>query len=85
MTGGLFRDLYVAMGEPLEGGAWAVRVQHKPFVRWLWIGGVVMTLGGLLAAFDKRYRQKAMRQAGVTVQATESENKDTGAVTGASA
>ncbi|WP_169917385.1 heme lyase CcmF/NrfE family subunit [Oceanospirillum multiglobuliferum] len=82
---GLFRDLYVAMGEPLEGGAWAVRVQHKPFVRWLWIGGVVMTLGGLLAAFDKRYRQKAMRQAGVTVQATESENKDTGAVTGASA
>lgn len=59
---GIFRDIYVAMGEPLEGDAWAMRVQHKPYVRWLWIGGVVMTLGGLLAAVDKRYRRMAARE-----------------------
>ena len=59
---GLFRDLYVALGEPLENGAWAVRVHYKPFVRWLWLGGVMMTLGGFLAVLDKRYRkQKAAK------------------------
>ena len=60
---GLFRDLYVALGEPLEGGAWAVRVQHKPFVRWLWLGSLFMTFGGLLAATDPRYRKQARREA----------------------
>ena len=59
---GLFRDLYVAMGESLGDGAWAVRVQHKPFVRWLWLGGLLMTAGGLLAASDPRYRKQAMRR-----------------------
>jgi cytochrome c-type biogenesis protein CcmF len=62
---GLFRDLYVAMGESLGEGAWAVRVQHKPFVRWLWLGGLLMTLGGLLAATDPRYRKQARRKAPV--------------------
>ncbi|MBY4675979.1 heme lyase CcmF/NrfE family subunit [Marinobacterium arenosum] len=60
---GLFGDLYVALGEPLAQGAWAVRVQHKPFVRWLWLGGLMMTLGGLLAATDPRYRKQRRRQA----------------------
>ncbi|OOZ39039.1 c-type cytochrome biogenesis protein CcmF [Solemya pervernicosa gill symbiont] len=55
---GLFRDLYVALGEPLDDGAWAVRVYHKPFVRWLWLGGLFMAFGGLLAASDRRYRSK---------------------------
>ncbi|MDF2181383.1 heme lyase CcmF/NrfE family subunit [Neptuniibacter sp. CAU 1671] len=59
---GLFRDLYVAMGESLGEGAWAVRVQHKPFVRWLWLGGLLMTAGGLLAASDPRYRKQAKRR-----------------------
>jgi len=54
---GLFRDLYVALGEPLEGGAWAVRVHYKPYVRWLWLGGILMAIGGLLTIFDKRYRR----------------------------
>ncbi|MEY4769141.1 MAG: hypothetical protein RL637_1780 [Pseudomonadota bacterium] len=54
---GLFRDLYVALGEPLENGAWAVRIQYKPFVRWLWLGGILMTAGGILTVADKRYRQ----------------------------
>ncbi|GFO74831.1 cytochrome c-type biogenesis protein CcmF [Bathymodiolus platifrons methanotrophic gill symbiont] len=55
---GLFRDLYVALGEPLNNGeAWAVRVHYKPYVRWLWLGGILMALGGLLTVADKRYRQ----------------------------
>ncbi|MFA7552864.1 MAG: heme lyase CcmF/NrfE family subunit [Spongiibacteraceae bacterium] len=53
---GLFRDLYVALGEPLGDGAWAVRVHYKPFVRWMWLGAILMTLGGALAAADARYR-----------------------------
>ncbi|WP_437884290.1 heme lyase CcmF/NrfE family subunit [Pseudomonas sp. LRF_L74] len=55
---GFTRDLYVALGEPLKNGAWAVRVHIKPFVRWIWLGGLMMGLGGLLAALDKRYRVK---------------------------
>ncbi|HHJ19422.1 MAG TPA: heme lyase CcmF/NrfE family subunit [Gammaproteobacteria bacterium] len=53
----LTRDLYVALGEPLGGGAWAVRLYHKSFIRWIWLGGIFMGLGGLLAATDRRYRQ----------------------------
>ncbi|MCX4028957.1 heme lyase CcmF/NrfE family subunit [Endozoicomonas sp. SM1973] len=54
---GLFRDLYVALGEPLdESGAWAVRVHFKAFVRLIWLGALLMALGGVLAALDKRYR-----------------------------
>ena len=60
---GFTRDLYVALGEPLPGGAWAVRIQHKPFVRWLWLGGLLMTFGGLLAATDPRYRKQGKRAA----------------------
>jgi cytochrome c-type biogenesis protein CcmF len=55
---GIFRDLYVAMGEKLEDGAWAVRIQIKPFIRWIWFGSLVMSLGGILAISDKRYRTK---------------------------
>ena len=59
---GLFRDLYVALGEPLEGGAWAVRMHYKPYVRWLWLGGMLMGLGGLLTVADKRYRKNDAQQ-----------------------
>ena len=57
---GFTRDLYVALGEPLAGGngAWAVRIYYKPFIRWIWLGALVMALGGLLAATDKRYRRR---------------------------
>ncbi len=55
---GIFRDLFVALGEPLgEEGAWSLRMQYKPFVRWIWLGAILMGLGGLFAAFDKRYRR----------------------------
>ena len=60
---GLFRDLYVALGEELEGGAWAIRLQFKPYVRWLWLGGLMMMFGGFLAASDPRYRKQARRAA----------------------
>ncbi len=55
---GFTRDLYVALGEPLESGAWAVRVHVKPYVRWIWIGGLLMSGGGLLAVLDRRYRMR---------------------------
>ncbi|RLJ68445.1 heme lyase CcmF/NrfE family subunit [Sulfurisoma sediminicola] len=53
---GLTRDVYVSLGEPLEGQAWAVRVYYKPFVDWIWGGCLLMALGGLIAASDRRYR-----------------------------
>lgn len=53
----LFRDLYAALGEELEGGAWSMRVYYKPMIRWIWLGCLFMTFGGLLAVSDKRYRQ----------------------------
>ena len=55
---GFFRDVYVALGEPLGNGAWAVRVYYKPLVRWIWLGPLLMGIGGLLAASDRRYRLK---------------------------
>lgn len=58
---GVFRDLYVALGEPLENGAWVVRVYHKPFVDWIWFGCILMAFGGFLAVSDRRYRL-AMRE-----------------------
>ncbi|MGN6521151.1 MAG: heme lyase CcmF/NrfE family subunit [Dokdonella sp.] len=55
---GVFRDLYVALGEPVgDDGAWAVRVYVKPFVRWIWLGALFMMLGGLIAAADRRFRR----------------------------
>jgi cytochrome c-type biogenesis protein CcmF len=53
---GLTRDLYVSLGEPTNDGAWIVRVQHKPFVSWIWGGCLIMAFGGVLAASDRRYR-----------------------------
>jgi len=53
---GLTRDLYVSLGDALDGGYWLVKVQHKPFVDWIWGGCLIMALGGLLAASDRRYR-----------------------------
>jgi cytochrome c-type biogenesis protein CcmF len=56
---GVTRDLFVALGEPLGGGAWAVRVHVKPFVRWVWIGALMMALGGFVTATDRRFRKRA--------------------------
>ena len=56
---GLTGDLYVSMGEEVEGGAWIVRVYVKPFIDWIWGGCLVMAFGGFLAVTDRRYRRKA--------------------------
>jgi len=51
------RDLYAALGEELEDGAWSMRVYYKPLIRWIWLGCILMTIGGVLAVSDRRYRQ----------------------------
>lgn len=56
---GIWRDLYVSLGEPLSGDAWSVRIYHRPFIRWIWAGGFLAAIGGLLALSDKRYRRRA--------------------------
>ncbi|WP_413723344.1 heme lyase CcmF/NrfE family subunit [Sodalis sp. RH24] len=65
ISGGLTRDLYAALGEEMDDGAWAVRLYYKPFVRWIWLGGLFMVAGGLCCLADPRYRadKKARRAA----------------------
>ncbi len=65
---GAMRDLYIALGEPLGDGAWSVRVQHKPLIRWIWFGALMIGLGGLTTALDRRYRRVS---AGRTVRGDE--------------
>ncbi len=71
---GFIRDVYVSLGEPLSGdkenGPWAVRVYFKPFVDWIWGGCLLMALGGLIAASDRRYRLSVKRTAPVPAGAT---------------
>jgi cytochrome c-type biogenesis protein CcmF len=60
---GLTRDLFIALGEEVgNDGSWALRIYYKPFIRWIWLGALIMSFGGLLAATDKRYRQMARRE-----------------------
>ena len=59
---GLFRDLYLSLGEPVNGGAWSVRVYFKPFVDWIWGGAILMAMGGGLALSDRRYALAARKQ-----------------------
>ncbi|WP_310626504.1 heme lyase CcmF/NrfE family subunit [Limnohabitans sp.] len=56
---GFMRDLYVSLGEPLDDARteWSMRVYYKPFVPWLWGGVLLMVLGGVFAALDRRYRK----------------------------
>ena len=56
-----FRDIYIALGEPLGDTAWSVRLYYKPFVRWIWWGGFLMVLGGVLALTDRRYYSRRSR------------------------
>ncbi|MCE5232326.1 MAG: heme lyase CcmF/NrfE family subunit [Mizugakiibacter sp.] len=72
---GAVRDLYVALGEPLgSGGAWALRVYDKPFVRWIWSGGLLMMLGGFLAAADRRFRAQRAPQPAPAVTSAPAES-----------
>ena len=67
---GLTRDIYVSMGEPLpEENAWIVRIFYKPYINWIWVGSLIMALGGTLAAADRRYRKLAQRDGRLVDQA----------------
>jgi cytochrome c-type biogenesis protein CcmF len=57
------RDIYVAMGDALNDGAWSVRVHIKPFVRWIWFGAIFMCIGAILSITDKRYKRKLVVKA----------------------
>jgi cytochrome c-type biogenesis protein CcmF len=50
------RDLYLALGEPLDNDEWSVRIYYKPFIRWIWFGGLIMIIGGALAIFHRKDR-----------------------------
>ncbi|WP_294900830.1 heme lyase CcmF/NrfE family subunit [Tatumella sp. UBA2305] len=63
ISGGFGRDLYAALGEEIGQGSWAVRLYYKPFVRWIWFGGVFMAVGGILCLLDPRYRSRKKAQA----------------------
>ena len=55
---GFMRDVYAAMGEPLDNGAWSLRLYYRPLIRWIWLGTLLMTIGGVLAVCDRRYRAR---------------------------
>jgi cytochrome c-type biogenesis protein CcmF len=57
IDGRLRRDLFVALGEPLGNNAWSMRIQYKPMIRLIWLGCLIMSLGGLIALSDPRYRR----------------------------
>jgi cytochrome c-type biogenesis protein CcmF len=57
------RDLFVALGDPLGADRWSVRMQYKPLIRLIWLGCLIMAVGGLVAASDRRYRVKAREAA----------------------
>jgi cytochrome c-type biogenesis protein CcmF len=66
---GLHRDVLATLGQPLGADAWSVRVQVKPLIRFVWLGALVMALGGLLAVTDRRYRQPVREPAAVPARA----------------
>lgn len=59
---GFFRDLFVTLGEEKEGQSWSMIIYVKPFIRWVWLGAILMALGGIIAAGDKRYRRLRVRE-----------------------
>ncbi|MBC7184662.1 MAG: heme lyase NrfEFG subunit NrfE, partial [Marinobacter sp.] len=66
-------DIFVAIGERISDDAWAIRLQYKPLVRWLWLGALFMAAGGFLAIADRRYRirERADERAGTGASDTD--------------
>jgi cytochrome c-type biogenesis protein CcmF len=52
------KDLFIALGDQLGNDTWSVRIQYKPMIRFIWLGALVMALGGLIAITDRRYRRR---------------------------
>lgn len=50
---GLFRDIYIALGDPIDENSWGVRIHYKPFIRWIWLGAIMMAIGGIVAATER--------------------------------
>jgi len=71
---GLFRDLYIALGEPLANNAWVVRAYHKPFVDWIWLGCLLMAIGGILSVSDRRYRLKISKTSHIVAKNVNAES-----------
>lgn len=61
IDGGFTRDLYAALGEEISPNVWTLRLYYKPFVRWIWSGGVLMAVGALCCLFDPRYRRRKLQ------------------------
>jgi cytochrome c-type biogenesis protein CcmF len=57
------RDLFAALGDDLGQGRWSVRLQYKPLIRYIWLGAILIALGGGLAALDRRYRARVPARA----------------------
>jgi cytochrome c-type biogenesis protein CcmF len=72
---GLFRDVFVAIGERISDEAWAIRLQYKPLIRWLWLGSLVMAIGGFLAISDKRYRIRLRKEEKVEAHSAQAGGK----------
>lgn len=53
---GFWRDLYIALGEPLKEGGWSARIYYKPGIRWIWLGALLVAIGSFLAAIGRRHR-----------------------------
>jgi cytochrome c-type biogenesis protein CcmF len=68
---GLDKDLFVALGDQLGNGGWSVRIQYKPMIRFIWLGALVMALGGLIAISDRRYRFKVRKESEAVSAGTE--------------
>ncbi len=84
IDGTITRDIFVALGEPLDGGNWAVRVQLKPYIRCIWLGTLIMGFGGLLAALDRRYRMPKPKRAKSKAKVDANSGAPEAAATGAS-
>jgi len=80
---GLFRDIFIAVGERVSDDAWAIRVQYKPLVRWLWLGAIFMAVGGFLAISDRRYRLREKVQKSVEPPAARDSEQTPGKPAGA--
>ncbi|MDP3863042.1 MAG: heme lyase CcmF/NrfE family subunit [Phaeovulum sp.] len=70
---GIWRDVYLVVGDPQTGGGWAVRTYIKPFANWIWVGAILMALGGLLSLTDRRYRVAAGARKALPLQAAPAE------------
>jgi cytochrome c-type biogenesis protein CcmF len=64
---GAARDLFAALGDQLGQGRWSMRLQYKPLIRYIWLGAILIALGGLVAALDRRYRAPVQARAGEAV------------------